>query len=131
MTSNGRDNEISRLFEAERRADESAAPPLDALLARAARPRVSPVRLLRQLDVAAALLAILAAAALVLRSGSARPAAPPQGETETIRLSDWQSPTDFLLDTPGSELLTQIPDFPDQPATGGALAAPPTKGDAR
>jgi hypothetical protein len=131
VTENERDDALSRLFEAERRADESAAPPLDALLARAIGPRVSPVRAVRQLDVAAALAAILAAGALVLRSGATRPASPAPAAAETVRLADWESPTAFLLDTPGDELLTQIPSFDSPPTSDGAPAPSPTEGVAR
>jgi len=129
MTGADRDRELLALFEAERRDDESAAPRLDALLARPKVRRAQAGGMLRQLDVAAALAAILAAAVLVLRSGARPPAGAPSpaAANEPAQLADWKSPTAFLLETPGSELLTQVPTFAS-PIAGGAAALRPTKG---
>lgn len=37
--------------------------------------------------------------------------------TAAPMLSDWRAPTDFLLDTPGGELLHTIPGFGNDPTT--------------
>jgi hypothetical protein len=120
------ERELSRLFESERRADESAAPDLDALLARRPRRRRSAGRRIA-LATAAALASLVTAAVLLVRGAAHRaPAAEPPKQ-----LADWQSPTDFLLDTPGSELLTQIPTLSVPPDAGNAGVPQPTKGVAR
>jgi hypothetical protein len=123
------ERELSRLFEVERRADESAAPDLDALLARRPRRRTSAGR---RSAYAAAALAILATVAVLLfgvhEGGLHRvtPAAAP-----ALQLADWESPTAFLLDTPGSELLMQVPTLAVPPTAGNAGVPQPTKGVAR
>jgi len=120
------ERELSRLFEAERRADESAAPDLDALLVRRPRrPRSAGRRI--ALTTAAALASLVTVAVLLVRGAAHRAASaePP------VQLADWQSPTDFLLDTPGSELLTQIPTLSVPPDAGNAGVPQPTKGVAR
>ena len=125
MTPDERDRELSRLFEAERRADESDAPDLEALLARTRRRRsmIPDHRL-----VPAVAMAILVAATLLLVRGARRPVTP---ATEAVQLADWKSPTEFLLETPGSELLTQIPTLSSDPIVENASPPPPTKGVAR
>lgn len=85
-------------FQALKREDALRAPEFERLLAAPARPS-------RRVLLWAA-----AFGALVLlwtlpgrRSGTAGPPGP--------ELSQWRSPTDFLLDTPGQELLTSIPNL--------------------
>jgi hypothetical protein len=34
---------------------------------------------------------------------------------QSVQISQWQSPTDFLLETPGSEILRKLPRIPDSP----------------
>jgi hypothetical protein len=51
--------------------------------------------------VAAALLIVVAAAFLVR--------VPKEEPVETVPISEWRAPTDFLLRTPGSELLMELP----------------------
>jgi hypothetical protein len=123
------DRELASLLEAERRDDEAAAPPFDAILARSRRPDKSAFHALRQLDIAAAVAALLVAAALVLRSGSAHSAAPATpAAIASVPLAEWQSPTAFLLETPASELLTEVPTFASPLADDGDVAPQPTKG---
>lgn len=128
------DRELSRLFQTERLADESAAPPLDELLVRARPRRIRAGDALRRLALAAAVAAVIASAAAVLRSGASfenSPAAsPPSG---AVQLAEWRSPTAFLLDTPGSELLTEVPalSMPPLAERADAAAPQPTKGVAQ
>jgi hypothetical protein len=122
-----RDRDLSALFQAERIADESAAPPLDSLLVAARRRRAGGVGALPRLALAASVAGVLAAAALVLRSPSRA------ASDETVSLAEWKSPTAFLLETPGSELLTEVPTLSVPPLSGGdgAAAPQPTKGAPR
>jgi hypothetical protein len=115
------ERELSRLFEAARRADESAAPDLDALLARGPRPRRSAGR---AIAFAAAATLLLAIAVLLVRH-DARTAPAPEAP---VQLADWESPTAFLLDTPGSELLTEIPTLAPSTAKENDSSHQPTKG---
>ncbi|HEY1435158.1 MAG TPA: hypothetical protein VGG65_07270 [Thermoanaerobaculia bacterium] len=124
------DRDLAPLFEAERRADETAAPDMDALLGRPRirRTRTSvPVRRLILASLAAGVIAAL----LLLR----RPAAPDvRRETEAAAqtatsLAEWHSPTGFLLQTPGSDLLTRIPTLaPRSTILGNGAHPSPTKG---
>jgi hypothetical protein len=124
-----RDRELSRLFEAERRADESAAPDLDALLARRPRRRTSAGRRL-VLWATAALAALVTVAALLMNvRGGPHPIAP--AAEPPLQLADWESPTAFLLDTPGSELLTEIPTLASLAANENVASPQPTKGVTR
>jgi hypothetical protein len=72
---------------------------------------------------------VVAAAVLLLRAGALRPGAPSGGRA-SIQLADWKSPTAFLLDTPGSELLSEVPSLSTAPIASdfGAAVPQPTKG---
>jgi hypothetical protein len=122
------DREISRLLQAERLADESAAPPLDELLGRARPRRLRAGDALGRVALAAAVAGVIAGAAAVLRSGAS--VQPSPSAAAEMQLAEWRSPTAFLLETPGSELLTEVPTLSIPPlAEGAGAAAPqPTKG---
>jgi hypothetical protein len=133
VTAEDRDRELSRLFEVERLADESAASPLDAVLGRPSRRRAGAAGALHRLALAAAVALVIAASAVVLRSGASH--APGPGAPDTTQLAEWKSPTAFLLDTPGSELLTEVPSLTTlstgslaSTEPGDAAAPQPTKG---
>ena len=126
MTDDDRDRELTRLFEAERRADESAAPDLDGLLTRV-RPRGVRPGARRRIALALAVAGVLAAAVLLVRGGASYRGAPP---ADSAQLAEWKSPTAFLLQTPGSELLTQVPTLASPP-TDDPVAPQPTKGVAQ
>jgi len=100
------------------------SPDLDALLSRGPRRRRSAGRLIALGAAAAFLLAI---AVLLARHGARTPPAP----EPPVQLADWESPTAFLLDTPGSELLTQIPSLSVPMPAGPAGVPRPMKGVAR
>jgi hypothetical protein len=126
MTPDSFERELSRLFEAQRRADEASAPDLDALLARTEPRRRRPAG--RRIAYAITIAGLVAAAVLLVRGDARRGVAPP---AEAGQLADWQSPTAFLLETPGSELLTEIPTLAAQPTAETVSAPRPTKGVAR
>jgi len=90
------DDDLREAFAALRREDGKTAPSFEALRARARPRRRAPLGgLLAAASVAAALLGI------VVR-GPDPP--PPAAELES-----WIAPTDFLLDTPGREILGTVP----------------------
>lgn len=130
------DPAIVRLFEDERRADEVTAPDLDALLVRPAGRRVGEVRPGRRVAFAAAALALVAlvaaSAVVVVRTVRSRVRAATEASVlppEAIALSTWKSPTDAFLETPGSDLWTQVPDFAPAPQpVPGHIPISPTKG---
>jgi hypothetical protein len=121
---------ITRFFEENRLADESAAPDLATLLVRPRR-RAEHARGLRALAWTAAALAAVAAV-VVLRTGRSHGGAAPEASVlppEAIALSTWKSPTDAFLETPGLDLWTQVPDLAPAATTvdrGAPLAT--TKG---
>ena len=78
---------------------------------------------------------VVAAAVLLLRAGALGPGAPTAADY-AIQLADWKSPTAFLLDTPGSELLSEVPSLssltaPPIASDFGAAVPQPTKGVSR
>jgi hypothetical protein len=93
------DDDLRRLFEERRTADEGKAPPFRKLLGRGrsgARPaRIGPAGLA---TAAAATLALAVSLALFHRS--------PQ---PAISIEEWKAPTDFLLDFSYPSLLDTIP----------------------
>lgn len=56
--------------------------------------------------VAAACVVILVAAILLLHSKR-----PNKDEVLTVSISEWKAPTDFLLETPGREILQTVPEI--------------------
>ncbi len=99
------DQELKDAFQDLRARDERSAPPFagvhDAALARSWR-----ARLWRPAAAAAAVL-IVTASAFALRGREARPPA--------ASLSDWRSPTEFLLTSPGGYLTINAPILPIRP----------------
>lgn len=106
MTSKEEDREISRLFEEQRQADEASAPAFRELLARPHARRTAPAWRILRPAVAVASVLVVVAAALFLNRPRAR-------ESEFLAagsaLAAWKAPTDSLLQTPGSELTSQLP----------------------
>ncbi len=66
-------------------------------------------RLVPRLAIAALLLVLTLAGAYVARRTQQRPVPP-----ANVTLSTWRAPTDFLLQTPGSELLDSTPRLESQ-----------------
>ena len=90
------DVDLRQAFDALRHEDAKAAPAFEAVRARARPPRLTPLGgLLAAASVAAAILG------LVVR----RPDPPPP----MASMEQWTAPTDFLLETPGREILQTVP----------------------
>ena len=92
------DRDLRERFAALRREDASQAPEFDAVLRHARRSKTAWSRW-------AAAAAMVVVAAVLLVKFYPRPAPPTQSITE------WKSPTDFLLETPGRDLLQTMPSF--------------------
>ncbi len=108
-------------FASLRRAEEASVPSFGGVTGRARR---RSNRGSWGLAVAAslALLAVMVAIVWVRHAhGSAT------NDRAAPMLSDWHAPTDFLLDTPGRELLHTIPEFGNDPATGLGPFSPTPK----
>jgi hypothetical protein len=104
---NGNDEDLHDRFAALRREEGAQAPEF----ARLFNTREERVRRWSPAHVAAAAvcLAITIATALLLVHGPWRPQ---QGQRAPVAsITAWKSPTDFLLETPGSELLRPMPEL--------------------
>jgi hypothetical protein len=99
------DRELRERFAALRREDEAGAPALERLLARA-RPRAGTGK--EALRLGRPALALAAAAAVFLGIALLDPRKPPPSLPS---ITEWRSPTDFLLQTPGREVLESLPRF--------------------
>jgi|SRR5918996_750966 hypothetical protein len=98
------DRDLQELFSALRRHTASKTPWFDATVAAARRP-TPPLRSPRAVRLVAA--AAAAAAVVLLAVTWFGPRRPPAGiDLATTR---WQAPTDFLLQTPGADLLRTVP----------------------
>jgi hypothetical protein len=104
------DDELRARFAELRRLEAETAPAFGALWRRAAS---APRRLLPAPVAAVLTVLALAALAVIVRPWDRmRGAAPAARETRTAPLiTAWRSPTDFLLHTPGEEVLTTTPSF--------------------
>ena len=113
MTDEFDDDALRRRFDELRQAESQAAPELDDVLGRAlARPRAPSHSSHRVLAVAAA-----AVLALGLGWFAARPrgGAPQRDVRGIAALSQWRSPTGFLLEGPSDSLLRTIPTITTMP----------------
>ncbi|MGH9329960.1 MAG: hypothetical protein ACRD09_05915 [Vicinamibacterales bacterium] len=124
MTTADDDRNLRNRFAALRAEDERLAPDLRRAFMRPGPPRGS-----RRLGLALSGLAALAALAFFLGQ-SATDRAPEQSTIAEPSISRWRSPTDFLLDTPGRQLLQAPPEIggwhldaspPSPPAAGRPL----------
>ncbi len=113
------DRDLRRRFAALRRQELEAVPPFRRVWA-AARARRRPRPRVR-FAVAAVALAILG---LLWLRPDTRPA-PESGTSPSI--AQWRSPTDFLLATPGRELLSTVPALGSPAIPGLGLPVPPPK----
>ena len=96
------DRDFRERFAALRREEEAAAPAIGQLLARTR--RMPEVRRVGRSVAAAAAVAVLVVLALLPVWDPERPSAAPPVE-------NWRSPTEFLLRTPGREVLETLPRF--------------------
>jgi hypothetical protein len=106
MTHDPEDGDLGAAFAALREADRARVPPF--------RVPAHPYRAKRLRPAVLGLLVAAGLAALVVL----RPDPPPAPS-----LMDWRSPTDFLLRTPGEDLLRTVPRL------GEGLPMEPVKGD--
>ena len=130
MTTDPRDDEIARRFEERRLADEAGAPDLGALLARHGRRRPAGARATRRIAIGAATLAAAAAAVVIVVRSTSPGTAPESSDLPpiTMALASWKAPTDTLLQTPGSDLWTSVPDLATAPALENGIPLETTKG---
>ncbi len=127
----GLDPELRDGFAALRRQEEAAAPRFAAFANRVAERRShpegvsSPHRRLRQLAIGVAAVAVAGATlviSVVPRLGThAQPAATSGTLRPVPSLTAWRPATDFLLRTPGQEVLVNAPTFGREPAIGAEL----------
>lgn len=114
MTAKDGDCEVARALEQLRKADEASAPSFHATLKSARAGRASPRPAIGPALAAAALLVFIAGLLLLVSKhppASRRPTSAPSSAEAS--LESWESPTVFLLDTPGSEVWHGIPRLPE------------------
>ena len=105
------DPDLREIFAGLRREDERAAPPFQRLWRAAVRrDAMAPVR--TRWILATAGIAGIAAVVLMLSRGTPPVNVP---DESTVSLSSWRAPTDFLLQTPGRDLLATVPRLGMQP----------------
>ncbi len=105
------DSGLRKFFQEAREADETSAPDFQRIRRRAAGGQATSRRLrwgLIALPAAAAL--AVALGLLVAGRGSDTPSRETvPSEVSALALDEWTAPTDFLLETPGRELLGSFP----------------------
>ncbi|HEX6558215.1 MAG TPA: hypothetical protein VF021_02110 [Longimicrobiales bacterium] len=120
MSDRQQDSELRARFDAQRHAEASEAPPFEAMLARARAQAADAViesaprrlRLRRVLYAGGLAVAAAIGALLVLpRSHSSEDAFEQavQSFQSNPAMGAWRSPTDGLLDVPGSQLMSTVP----------------------
>lgn len=102
------DQEIRAQFAALSREDAQRAPDFERVLKRSRRGPASGVGVL----AAASFLLLAAMVAAVVQISHRARRAPQEA---TLSLADWRAPTDFLLNTPGRELLRTVPRIGEPP----------------
>jgi hypothetical protein len=127
----GLDSELRRRFAALRRQEAETAPGFGALwrravAARGRHPRPAPLAALAAVAVAIALAALIVVTRPWARIGGLPPAAPPQAGSAPL-ITAWRSPTDFLLRTPGEEVLSSTPSFGGDLFPGAAAQPRPPR----
>lgn len=110
------DRNLQGRFAELRRQDAGSAPEFPALLRRRAKRPGS--RALSRLAVGVACVLVIAVALARFHS---RPPAKP-----VPALTEWRSPTDFLLQTPGRELLISVPRLGEWPHSVGVPGPRPS-----
>lgn len=118
MTAEDDDRDLREAFSSLRRDQEGRGPGFVELW-RAADGRRGASHRRPALPALAAASALAAAALVALALRHAGPSATPSAPPGTAALSEWTAPTDFLLRTPGREILETLPSL------GRDLPAPP------
>jgi hypothetical protein len=110
MTGRDEEREIASALNQLRKANEASAPPFHATLTSARAGRVSRRPAIGAVLVVATLLVVIVGLAVFVPKhppASRQPAAVPSSAEAS--LETWESPTVFLLDTPGSDLWRGLP----------------------
>jgi len=107
------DQDLRGRFAALRRAEEQQAPDFALLL----RPRQHSSRGRARWWVAATCMVMVLAAIAWQRTTGRRPQ-----EISVVSISEWKAPTDFLLETPGRELLRTVPQIGEWPGYDSTAA---------
>lgn len=124
------DSDLRRLFREAREADEASAPAFEKI--RRAVPRHATDRQWRWGLVALPAAAALALAVTLLfrQAGPEKPGEAVRTEANVPTLDEWTAPTDFLLETPGSELLGSTPHI-GEAIPDLSVSEPPTRSKGR
>jgi len=109
MTARDDEQEIASALEQLRNASEASAPSFHATLSSARAGRASRRSAVGSVLAVATLLAVIVGL-VVLESKHPPPVSGrPAPSSAQVSLERWESPTEFLLDTPGSELWREMP----------------------
>jgi hypothetical protein len=100
-----REDDVRARFAALRREEEALAPEFALPLPRVAQSRRRSVG--KRIALAASLAAVITVVVIVVRFAPQK--AHPGAGTPVASLTEWKAPTDFLLETPGRELLRTVP----------------------
>jgi hypothetical protein len=125
------DSLLREQFARQRRAEEASAPRFEEVIGLARRrrnPGIWRLAMAASITLAAVTIAVTIAMTIAMKIAvpvmTARMRHQPQPPTSqpptiaaaNLKLADWRSPTDFLLDTPGRELLDTVPDIGRKPS---------------
>ena len=105
------DDDLRRRFATLRAEEEARAPRFVASYAAQARQRSG---------IPGKLIAATACVAIIVAAAFWRPSSPRREGQPVAALAQWKAPTDFLLQTPGRELLQTVPTLGTSPDFGGA-----------
>jgi hypothetical protein len=120
------DQDLARLFQELRRADEALAPRWNEVIAR--RTTLHPIRWSYPVLRVAVVILLLGAAAVMSmrwRRGKTGQRTPEPEAT----IAAWSSPTAWLLETPGRQLWSEVPVFAEKSPDPERAATTPPKGD--
>lgn len=110
MTERDNEREVASAFEQLRRAGEASAPPFhETLMSARADPESRRRAIGPVLAVATLMVVIVGLAVFESKHPSDSRQDAPAPSSPQASLESWQSPTDFLLETPGSELWRDMP----------------------
>ena len=102
------ENRFRELFESARRRDEASAPRFQEVIRRE-RPTEGAVRIPLAARLAAIAIVLALIGLLAVSRRVARPTVVPPVTGELLSSARWSGPTDFLLATPGGDLLRSTP----------------------
>jgi hypothetical protein len=108
------DRDLRERFADLRREDQAHAGEFNGFL-HASRPRANPMRLSAWVAVAAGLTVMIAVFVMSVQPSGRRNIGSPE-----ISITEWKSSTDFLLRTPGQEVLRTIPRIGAPPISTGS-----------